>query len=98
MGDEHRLLLPDAVEKLNSLLALHRVPRQVVVDEDVCELQVAALAARLSGDEDLAVRAELPDSLLLLLGLEATVKARHRVVRTDLAPQVLLREIGRAHV
>ncbi len=55
--DRHRVLLTDAVDSTDALLDPHRVPRQVVVDQDVAELEVPALAAGLGGDQDLRTRA-----------------------------------------
>ena len=51
--DRSPVLLADAVDPADALLDLHRVPRQVVVDQDVAELEVSALAAGLGRDEDL---------------------------------------------
>jgi hypothetical protein len=43
----------------DALLDALRVPRQIVVDDERAELQVDALCARLCGDHDLALLAEV---------------------------------------
>ena len=55
-------VLPDPVQPAQPLLDLHRVPRQVHVDHDVAELQVAALAGRLGGQQDRRRRRGTPRS------------------------------------
>ena len=47
---DDRVLLADPVDAADPLLDPHRVPRQVVVDEEVAELEVAPLAAGLGAD------------------------------------------------
>src|SRR6185436_6283683 len=59
--------LPEAMHAADSLLDAHRVPRQVVVDDDVRELEVASLAARLGRDQERDRAAEALERLLLLL-------------------------------
>src|SRR5262245_41306909 len=44
--------LTEAVEASDALLDLHRVPRQVVVQQDVAELEVQPLRADLGRQED----------------------------------------------
>ena len=48
----HRLaLLAVAVDTTDALLDAHGVPRQVIVDQEVAELEVQAFAAHLGGQE-----------------------------------------------
>ena len=51
--DPHGRFWPIRSSAADALLDPHRVPRQVVVDHEVAELEVAALAAGLGGDQDL---------------------------------------------
>ena len=44
--------LPDAVNTSEALFEAVRVPRQVIVDHEMCTLQVDALACRVGGDQD----------------------------------------------
>ena len=54
--DADSVLLADTVHSADSLLDSHRIPRQVVIDEDVAELEVASFASRFSAYEDLRAR------------------------------------------
>ena len=60
LGDEvpqaADLFLADAVDAAEALLDPVRVPRQVVVDHQMCGLEVQALAGCVGGEQDLAVR------------------------------------------
>ena len=60
LGDEvpqaADLVLADAVDAPEALLDPVRVPRQVVVDHQVRDLEVQALAGRVGGEQDLAGR------------------------------------------
>ena len=47
----NRVVLAYSVHSPDSLLDLHRVPRQVVVDEDMAELKVPPFSARLGAYE-----------------------------------------------
>ena len=66
VGQQHVVLLADPVQTAEPLLDLHRVPRQVDVDHDVAELQVAALAGRLGGQQHRRVAGEGGDRGVLL--------------------------------
>src|SRR5690606_37894354 len=48
----HRVILADPVDTTYALLDTHRVPRQVVVHDDVSELEVDTLASGVSGNEN----------------------------------------------
>ena len=54
----HRVLLADAVHTTDPLFDPHRVPRQVVVDHDVGELEVQALATGVRRDQDAGLLGE----------------------------------------
>src|SRR5207247_3794539 len=84
--------LAHAGEAADPLLDAHRVPRQVVVDETVSELEVAPLAAGLGGDEYPARPLEGPYRVLLLAPAQAAVIESEGLagVAQD-ARQVLLR-------
>ena len=60
----HRFGLADPIHSADSLFQPHRVPGDVVVDDDVSKLQVQSLAAGVSRDE-YAMR--FPESILSLL-------------------------------
>ena len=76
VDDRDGMALPDPVDAADALLDAHRVPRQVVVDHRVAELEVAALAAGLGGDQDPRSRlvTEGGDGIVLLCRLELTVE------------------------
>ena len=82
VGDEvpqvARLLLADAVDAAEALLDPVRVPRQVVVDHQVGDLQVDALAGGVGGDEDLHGRVDAEPVLDLspVVALDAAVDRR----------------------
>jgi hypothetical protein len=63
--DLHIAVLADAVDAADALDNAERIPRGVVVDDDVAELEVDAFAAGFGGDEETAVRvlAESADGL-----------------------------------
>ena len=72
------LRLPDAMDASEALFEAVRVPRQVIVDHEMCTLQVDALACRVGGDQD-------ADFLILfeqLLDL-ASIVAEHAAVDGD---------------
>ena len=46
------LRLPDAMDASEALFEAVRVPRQVIVDHEMCTLEVDALAGRVGGDQD----------------------------------------------
>ena len=50
--DGHILVLAEAVQAADALLDAHGVPRQVVVDQLVAELEIAALGAAFGADHD----------------------------------------------
>src|SRR5207247_5668228 len=56
-------LLAEPIDAADALLDAHRVPRQVVVNADVRELEVDALAARLGGDKEAHVRMVAKEAL-----------------------------------
>ena len=58
VGQQHIVVLADAVQPAETLLDLHRVPRQVEVDHHMAELQVAALPGGLGGQQHRHVVAE----------------------------------------
>ena len=73
--DDDRVLLADPVDAADSLLDLHRVPGQVVVDHEVAELKVTALAPRLSADQIWGPEArETLDGIVLLQRRELAVE------------------------
>ena len=61
VGQQHVVLLADPVQPAEPLLDLHRVPRQIQIDHDVAELQVAALAGGLGGQQHRRLVAERRD-------------------------------------
>ena len=65
---EHVVLLPVAVAATDALLHPLRVPGQIVVHQQVAELEVESLCARLGGDEDLRLLLEVDHQLAPLLG------------------------------
>ena len=67
--DQAVLALAVAVDAAHPLLEAVRVPGDVVVEEDVADLEVDALARRLGGDQDLDLA--FPE---LLLGVEARAR------------------------
>ena len=69
----HVAQLADAVNAPKPLFQPSGVPRQVVIDEQMAELQVDALTSRFGGDADLAACAELFLGLLALMGVHAAV-------------------------
>ena len=93
VGDEVEdvdvVLLSDAVDAAHALLEPDGVPRHVVVDHQVAELEVDALAGRLGRDADLRVALELDLRLPSLLRAHPAVDLRRRV-----APLVELLERG----
>src|SRR5581483_2602424 len=80
-------LLADAMDAPHPLFEPVRVPRQVVVDHQVAELEVDPLACGLGGDADLGFALELDLPLAALLRAHAAVDLRRRV-----APLVQLLE------
>ena len=61
VDDRDVALLTVAMAAPDALLDALRIPRQVVVDDGVAELEVQALGAGLGGDEDPRARPELVD-------------------------------------
>lgn len=83
-AEEHLPVLgTDAVDSAVTLDQTHRVPRQVVVDDVPCLLEVDALGQHVSGDDDVepigvealwgvgGAGSEPPEDLLLLLATPA---------------------------
>ena len=79
------LFLADAVDAAEALLDPVRVPRQVVVDHQVGDLQVDALAGGVGGDEHLdgRVDAEPVLDLAAVVTLDATVDRDDRFGSTE---------------
>ena len=73
------VLLADPVHPAHPLLEPHRVPRQVVVDHQVAELEVDPLPGCFGGDADLLVQAEVLLDLLAFRGRDAAVDRADRV-------------------
>src|SRR5205807_7607362 len=48
--------LPIAIHAPHALLVAHRIPRQIVIHQNVAELQVDPFAARLRGDQKAHLR------------------------------------------
>ena len=48
---QHVCLLPHSVDATNALCDSHRVPRQIIIDHNVAELEVNSLAPDLGGEE-----------------------------------------------
>ena len=69
--------LTDAIDAPDALLNLHRVPRQVVIEHDMAELQVQTLAAGVGGDQHLSLVREGALHLLTLVEIERAVEADH---------------------
>ena len=67
-------LLPEPVEAADPLLDAHRVPRQVVVDQGVAELEVQTLAAHLGAEQDVELaRSESVEQRVAVLDQRAAV-------------------------
>ena len=77
------MLLADPVHPPDPLLDPHRVPGQVVVHDDVCELEVQAFATGIGGNKDAGLFGELP------LDPPPLVQV-HRAVQADDREPVLL--------
>ena len=69
----HVAQLADTVDAPKALLQPRGVPRQVVVDKQMAELQVDAFARGLGGNADLAAGAEILLRLLALVGVHPAV-------------------------
>jgi len=54
--DAHGLLLADAVQAADALLDLHRIPREIEVDEPMAELEVASFGAAVGEQQRAASR------------------------------------------
>lgn len=80
----------------HALLDLHRVPRQIVVNERVGELQVAAFSTRLGAEHDRRPVAKFRDGQILLLGglltgkngIQLAVQVQQLLQMRKRAPQV----------
>jgi len=70
------VVLADAAEPTDPLLDAHRVPRQVEIAQPMRELEVAALAARVGGEQHAGGMTELLDALLLLHAGEPAMEYR----------------------
>ena len=80
-------VLPDAVHPTDPLLELHRIPRQVVVDDDMAELKIEALAAGIGRDHHPDVARERTLRRLALL-------EPHRAVEAHDAEAPRIQELG----
>src|SRR4051812_23895233 len=49
--DRNWMFLANSVDSTDALLDLHRIPREVVIHDDVTELEVASFSAGLGADE-----------------------------------------------
>jgi hypothetical protein len=88
VGQQYVVLLTHAVQPAQALLDLHRVPRQVHVDHDMAELQVAPLPCRLGGQQHGNLIAERGDRGVLVAARQAAVIADGRDTRgLDLGSQ-----------
>src|SRR5690606_14624043 len=76
----HRVILADPVDTTYALLDTHRVPRQVVVHDDVSELEVDTLASGVSGNENACFGTEV------FLGDAAFLQVHGAVDRDRLNP------------
>ena len=72
------MLLSDAIYPSNALLELHRVPRQVVIDHHMAELEVEALAARVGRDQHLRLACERILNFASLVHVERAVQTHYR--------------------
>ena len=93
---DNRLLdLSDPVNAADSLLDLHRVPRQVVVDDRRTELEVQALAGDPVGkDEVVMAGTELGHDLAPLVAAHAAVQHGDAEVRAQPIAQIGQRRAG----
>ena len=80
--DQHIVFLADAVQAADALLQAHGIPGQVVVDHDVAELQVDALATGVGGYQELGMSTEGLAGGDPLLHLHLAVDAGHLVTTT----------------
>src|SRR5262249_31259638 len=71
------VLLANAVDATNPLLQLHRVPREVVIHDNVAELQVQTFAASIGRDEHLGLIGKTPLDVPALLQIQRPVEAHH---------------------
>ena len=97
----HRELLADAVHTPDPLLDPHRIPRQIVVDDDVGELQVQTFATGIGRNENAGLLCELPLDSPPLLQVHRAVEANDReaVLLQELPQHVLRRhELGEDQV
>ena len=81
--------LADPVDAAHALLEPVRVPRDVVVDHQVAELEVDALAGRLGGDHDLRLLAEVALLLDPLAQLHSAVDHCDLEVRREVLDEVV---------
>ena len=74
----HRVLLTDAVHPTDALFKSHRVPRDIVVDYHVAELQIQSLATRVGRHEDTGLLREGALDRRPLLHPHGAVEAHNR--------------------
>jgi hypothetical protein len=75
------VLLPDAVDAADALLDLHRIPRQIVIDQEIGSLEIEPLGRGVGADQDVDLTTDEP--VLDLVPFDADPVARRRI---DITP------------
>ena len=75
----HISRLPDTIYTTTALLDLHRIPRQIVVNDDIRELQVQTFATSVGRNKDVCVVPEFPECLVTLFDTHPSIQDCHRI-------------------
>ena len=73
----HISRLPDTIHTTAALFDLHRIPRQIVVDDDIRELQVQAFATGVSRNKDVRVVPEFPERIVAFFNAHSAIQDCH---------------------